>query len=410
LSRWLLYSLLLSCAGCSSQRPSCDVSPSASEPTLTLQLMNRFERDAAFRSDCLKWSLVNPNNGYSKARFAHYDTDWARLPVLGFRTRPVMPGDLGKPAPTPDATWSAPASGEPIDSMQQLRRRGEEMFRRFPAQVEPSLLPILRDAHGPSRYGLWETPDSVGGLVWVALPGGVFPSLTCSSCHASLDAEGRLRLGNPNHAIDLGRARDDHRNAKSLFSTWGPGRVDIAADEQDTPIAIPDVRAVRFQHFLHRTANIRNSLTALALRVETGLVVAHFRAVRPERRDAFALAYFLWTLGEGFDLQSPQRHPGRAAFERHCAKCHTGQGHSGRPVTPESLQSPVAKMPSAARGTGQLQVPALLGVAQRRLLLFGGEAKGIDSLLDPSRRTGGHYVDGIDPVELQAIRTYLEAL
>lgn len=285
------------------------------------------------------------------------------------------------------------------------------MFTRFPAQVERSMIPVVRDKDGPSRYGLWQTKDSVGGLVWVSLPGGVFPALTCSSCHSSADGNGKLRRGVPNHQFNIGKAKDDYTQMRSLYSTWGPGRVDIAADGKDNPVVIADVRAVRFQRYLHRTANVKNSLATLALRVETGLIQAHYGAVRPERRDAFALAYYLWTLGDDFDTNAPKRHPGRPLFVQHCASCHQGAAHAGKPVSAESMLSPVAKMPSAVRGTGNLQTTSLLGVSNRTLLLYGGEAKGIHELLDPNRTLGGHSIGKtLSEMERRSIEAYLQVL
>jgi hypothetical protein len=68
-------------------------------------------------------------------------------------------------------------------------------------------------------------------------------------------------------------------------------------------------------------------------------------------------------------------------------------------------------MPNTARGTGRLRVPALLGVSARRLLLYGGEAKGIDGLLDPARKEGGHTVGGsLTDSERQAIAEHLRAI
>ncbi len=405
--------LLLTC--CRDKSPGqflCEFEPAASGQTETLALADRFENDAAFRRNCLEKSLVNEQNGYSKTRLTLYrEQDWGSLPVAAFKTRPILPADLGKPVPTPDATWNSIPSGTFPASLEGLRQRGEQMFTRFPAQVERAMIPILRHKDGPSGYGLWQTSDSVGGLVWVALPGGVYPSLTCSSCHASVDSENRLWLGVPNHLIDIGKAKDDYTSQRSLYSTWGSGRVDIAADDRDNPVVIADVRAVRFQPYLHRTANVKNSLAALAVRVETGLIAAHYNAVRPARKDVFALAYYLWELGAGFDTDAPMHHPGRPAFEQHCASCHQGPSHAGQPVPAESIQSPTANMPSAARGTGRVQTTSLLGVPDRTRLLFGGEAQGLEQLLDPNREAGGHYVGRkLSDAERRAIKGYLEGL
>jgi hypothetical protein len=398
---WLL--LLASC-----RRAGVAVDPCFAEATDVVRLAERFEKDADFRRDCLVRSLGGKQNQYTRDRIVHYnDGDWGQRPVLAFKTRPVLPSDLGRPAPTPDTSWQAIPVGDFPDTPDGLERRGQQMFARFPAQLERSMLPILRDADKASRYGLWQTSDSVGGLVWVALPGGVFPALTCSTCHASVDDRGKLVAGAPNHGFDLGKAKDDYVNVHSLYSTWGPGREDIASDGKDDPVVMADLRPVRFQSYLHRTANVKSSLAALALRVETGLITAHLGSVRPERKDAFALAYYLWSLGETVRPAPPPP----AAFERHCGACHKGPALAGQLVAPATIHSPIADMPNTARGTGMLRVPSLLGVADRRLLLYGGEAKGIDALLAPDRVDGGHAVGAaLTSDEREAIASYLRSL
>jgi hypothetical protein len=381
-------------------------------PAEELAQADRFAKDAAFRRRWLEESLADRESGYARERLAHYtEEDWGRLPVATFPTRPVVPADLGRLPPRPDGRWPAMSSGPLPTSLDGLRRRGEQMFTRFPAQVERALLPVLRDKDGPARYGLWQTRDSVGGLVWVVLPGGVFPALTCSSCHSSVDGKGRIRPGVPNHQLDLGKIKDDYVREKTLYSTWGPGRVDLAPDGQDNPVVIADLRPVRFQRHLHRTANLRNSLPALALRAETGLIVAHQRAIRPEPGDAFALAYYLWRLGDGFAAQMSHPRPAPPAFARNCGPCHQGPALVGDTLSPEFLESPVATMPSSARGTGRLRTPSLLGVSARRLLLYGGEALGIDGLLDPRRTRGGHTMASrLDDDERKTIADYLKGL
>jgi mono/diheme cytochrome c family protein len=375
-------------------------------------LAEQFPRDPSMRRDCLERSLVNPSNGYSTVRLVNYtEAGWGRLSVADFKTRPVTPADLQRPVPSVDGRWRPANAGTFSDTLDDLARRGQELFTRFPAQIERSMISVLREPGGPARYGLWQTPESVGGLVWVALPGGVFPALTCSSCHSTVDETGAYRVGVPNHAFDLGKARDDYVNAKSLYSTWGPGREDIAPDGYDNPVVIADVRTVRFQRYLHRNANVRNSLVALALRIETGLILAHREAVRPDRRDVVALAYYLWTLGDALDTRRSRSHPGRVPFERHCGSCHAGPALAGDAIAAEALLSPVADMPSASRGTGKLRTPSLLGVSSRRYLLYGGEASGIEGLLDPGRRHGGHYVgNDMSDRDRIAIADYLRSL
>lgn len=373
----------------------------------------QFVSDANFRRKTLEASLANPSNGYSKLRLANYTPEhWGSLPVGQFRTRPVRPEDLGKPTPFPDESWITRGGNQALPAdLEGLRRMGEQLFDELPAQVERSMIKILREKESPSEYGLWQNNTSVGGLVWVALPGGVFPAFTCSTCHGSTSSSGALRRGIPNHQLDLGRAKDDETGHRSLYSTWGPGRVDLAADSQDNPVVIGDVRAVQFQTFLHRTADVKNSLPGLALRVETGLITAHRQELRPTPTDAFALAYFLWRLGDNLLYPEVTGDPGAALFAQHCAHCHAGPGLTGLPLPAAVLSGPVAKMQNTVRGTGKQQTTSLRGLSDRRLLLFGGYVASLDSLLDPERKTGGHYFgQTLELAQRQALLGYLRKL
>ena len=223
------------------------------------------------------------DEGYSQSRLAHYhSSDWGSLPLAASKVRPVLALDLGQPIARPDESWRTVSTRALASSPRALEAQGTEAFSAFPAQVEGALSrPVPKDKNGPSRYGLWQSSDSVGGLVWVALPGEVYPTLPCSSCHASVDRKGRLRHGVPNPFIDIGPVKDDDAGMRSLDSTWGPGREDVAADGKENPVVIADVRAVRFQTHLHWTANVENSQPSLALRIETGLIPAHYGSARP---------------------------------------------------------------------------------------------------------------------------------
>ncbi len=410
----LVAGIAVSSLGCrtESSNPGA-ASDEATEERAVMDELRHFDSSFEHRRAVLEASLVNPDNGYSRLRLAAYRQHrWERLPVARFRTRPVLPADLGKPPPTPDESWTMSGGNEQLPaSLDDLRELGQRLFATHPAQVERSMLKVLRSEDGPSRYGLWQTASSVGGLVWVELGGGVYPALTCSSCHSSATTGGKLRPGVPNHGFDLGRAKDDYVGRRSLYSTWGPGRVDIAADGRDNPIVIADVRAVRFQTHLHRTANVKNSLPALAVRVETGLITAHRQKLRPTPVDAFAIAQYLWSLGAELPAPGPSPRATSALFERHCGRCHRGPGLSGEPVAAESVGSPVARMHSAARGTGNLQATSLRGVSDRQRLLFGGDATSFESLLSPDRKTGGHhYGRHLTSPERETLVAYLQGL
>ena len=381
-----------------------------------VQLAVRFQNDAEFRRSTLEHSLVNKANGYAQIRLKNYNQKkWNALKEANFLSRPVVHTDFG--LATPDApaesngTWVSMKPAPFKITRANLLKRGEEMFTRYPAQLMPSLMQALESDTHLAKYGLWQTKKSVGGLVWMALPGGVYPAVTCSSCHASADAAGTYRPGRPNHRINIGKAKDDFFRMRTLYSTWGPGRVDVAGDKQDNPVVIADVRAVRYQTHIHRTANVKNSLAALATRIETGLILAHRQSVRPAPIDAFALAYYLWSLGDTLNPLPSAQQPGRKVFARHCANCHQGKGLSGRPVDAARMKSPVAVHPSSVRGTGKLNAVSLRGVSHRGRLLFGGDATDFKSLLDPGRKTGGHHFgQHLDDRQRQDLVIYLESL
>lgn len=120
------------------------------------------------------------------------------------------------------------------------------------------------------------------------------------------------------------------------------------------------------------------------------------------------MAYYLRTLGSLPDTPA-RRAP--AAFERHCGTCHKGPALAGDTIAPAAIASPMAEMPNTARGTGRVRIPALLGVSARGLLLYGGEASGIDDLLGPTRSKGGHSTAAsLTRDERDAIAAYLRSL
>ena len=226
-------------------------------------------RDAASRRAALVSSLVNPENGYSALRLAHYasgtDGDWDRLVPWNPRVAPVTVAELDLPssnessnessdrssdrssdtgasaAALPDAAYplAVPdeATWEPSIPLEAL---GEEAFFRYPVQLAPPppgpLTRLLAE-----RYGLWLNPvRGVGGLVRAEVPGGTVLAMTCASCHADV-IDGRLIAGVPSARFDLGRliidaaapAPDPDQTARLL--AWGSGRVDVTTADGSLP-------------------------------------------------------------------------------------------------------------------------------------------------------------------------------
>ena len=362
------------------------------ETTIPAHLLAGYQyvHNAAFRRRTLETSLVNHQNGYARIRLENYTEDkWGSLKILRPRYRPIRPGDLGKGVPKADNTWQRLDTENTRWTDASLRQLGEAMFTGYPAQLERSIYNVLNDSENPRQYGLWQTAESVGGLIWVELPGGVYPSLTCATCHATANEKGKLIYGLPNHNIDIGKMQDDARSQRTLKSHWGPGRVDISPDRLDNPIVIPDLRAVAFEKYLHRTANVKNSPEALAVRLETGLILVSNRSVRPPRVAIFALSHFVTGLGK--TLPPIPESEGRVVFNAHCATCHNGVALSGAPVPVDDLHDDSAIANSPIRTTGFMQNTSLRGVSGRRRLLSNGMVEGFEDLLRADRAAYGHY-------------------
>src|SRR5690606_25789129 len=148
--------------------------------------------------------------------------------------------------------------------------------------------------------------------------------------------------------------------------------VDVTADGLTNPVAIADLRVTRVQRRLHHTGNLRNSLLALGVRVETLLITNQHGAVRPPRALAFALAVYIWSLGTdlvsnsvGLRQAEPLHPEGARVFQTRCASCHAGVWGEGEWASIAAVGTEPLVAESIARGTGGYRVPALLGFHER---------------------------------------------
>jgi mono/diheme cytochrome c family protein len=378
-------------------------------------LAQRYLSDAAFRRAAMTASLTTTHNSYAQLRLARYDSgdarDWSRLPEWN--------------PPIALSTHETPASLQVsrealLGDNEALRALGELAFSRYPSMLaSPPVETTLRDRSVYEHYGLRTSSIESHGadLVRVSLPDGTTGlAFTCAACHASSGPRDTLVMGLPNTRLDLGALTVDSSpmlapEVVARVRQWGTGRVDVSSDDGSEPVAMPDLRAVRFQHFLHRAGAVRlHSLTALAVRIETLLITSHHEVVRPPRVIALALAVYLWNLG---NLVAPHNNvPGRGAdvFAQHCGFCHAGEALAGGLITPETADTEETIAWSATRGTGAYRVPSLRGLGQRESLLHDGSVPSIDALLDPAR-TGEHRVGrGLSSNDRAALSAYLRAL
>jgi len=390
-------------------------------------------RDAGSRRAALVASLVNPGNGYSALRLAHYGAagpqDWELLTPWNPRVAPVGIGDLdgavaqqtlpaeARALELPDeATWNGT-----ID----LEALGREAFFRYPTQIAPpvALTPALAE-----RYGLWRDPvRGVGGLVRAEVPGGSVLALTCATCHADV-LDGQLVAGVPSARFDLGRmlvdGAPDSAFSASLLA-WGPGRVDVTTGDASLPERISDLRPTRWLTHLQYDATVRQrDVVALAIRIETLIITTHGQTLRPPRIVALALARYLWSLGASQVRPTRSDAPGAAVFAAHCSRCHDGEGFTGAPRPLAEVGTNPTLGLSPDRGTGFYRVPSLRGVGGRPTLLHDGSLTNLTAMFDPARLandwTGGArgpgpvagHVFGLElsPTDRAALVTFVESL
>lgn len=406
--RRLLPAILASLAACGGdEAPPSDVG--LDWPALAAA----YVEDPAARRQALEDSLVTRENGYAALRLARYtEAGWGALPTWSPRVRPITAADLGQPPTAADADWARLDLSAALADDAELLALGALAFDRYPIQIVPELRRALSDAEAAEAVGLWRDGDQIGGLVWVETPGGIYPALTCATCHTGRGPEGDLSPGLPNHAFDYGRLLDEARGGATDAGGWGPGRVDVTDDGLYNPTVITDLRPIQYQRTLHRAATLWQDPQGLMVRIETLILTSQGQATRPPREIAAALARYLWALGE--DLPPPpEATPGRAIFDRTCARCHAGEGLSGPGVDITLIGTPDAVAQSPARGTGRWRVPSLRGVGRRRPLLASGAIRDLDHLLDPARAAeveGHRFGLTLGAEERAALKRFLQTL
>ncbi len=341
----------------------------------------RWLQHAPLRRQVLEDSLVNWDNGYAQLRLANYDDDgWGARPEWRPQVAAVQTG-------TTTAGAYGPAVLDLADSEENWRAQGEHAFSHYPVQVVPELRAALAD---PEACGLEVTEAGVvRGVVWVDLPDGPQPALTCAACHA-----GGARAGAANAAFDLGAVLSGRCEQPS---SWGPGRVDVTPDAVNNPTAIPDLRPVARQRYLHRAGTVENGPLALAARTETLIITSLSSSVRAPRQVALGLAWWMWSL----DALLPEPAPHREAeglYATHCGSCHSGTGKVGGLVPLDQVATDLDVLDSPDRRTGFARVPSLRGLSDRAPLFSGGAAPSLQAWWSGEAVASGHF----DPATLTA--------
>ncbi len=358
------------------------------------QTAAKFLSDRDFRRAALVESVVNPLNGYSARRLEHYATaddgqlsGWDALPEWNPPVREARADGVVEPSAL---VWN----GETPATLDAWLDLGRTAFERWPTQIDDALAAAL-EPPAREQFGFWvDERGRVSGLVHVETADGLeHVAWTCASCHAEPDSDGDLVHGRASASLDRGALDPPLPDGTAPDSwSWGPGLLDVTADGQSNPTAIPDLRATSRQSHLHWAATLKNSLPALMVRTET-LLITQTGRLRPPREIAVALALYVSSLGDAGAPGDAVANPdGALIFERECSRCHHADGSSGAPVPIALVGTDPRVGQSPARTTGNYRVPSLWAVADRSQLLHDGSVERVEEMFDVSRlaETPGH--------------------
>lgn len=371
----------------------------------------RYLDDPAFRRDIVERSLANHDNLYSAARlsaYGHGDRGWDVLPTWVPRAAPVTPSVVaplrssGTVILPSDATpvWD----GERPTTTAGWVELGRRVFFDYPLRPEVFAEHALARPEVADEAGLVQTPDGQwpGLVAFGDIDGRARIGITCALCHTAMDGHD-LVIGRARRTFDYGRLRlAYHRDrAEPLppdlaerMANWGPGRADITEDDDEDPVAIPDLWGVREQSALTQAGTIVHlHPAALAIRQETQILHANRERSRPPRELAWALAMYVYS------LQPPPRPAvvadarGTQLFDQHCDSCHDNAAHGGRPVAATSVGTEPTLAFGRARGTGKYRPAPLLRIADAAPYFHDGSLPSLEALLS-SDRLSSDYTQG----------------
>lgn len=387
--------------------------PATATSTSTLDADRaRYLHDAHARRAALEASLHTPTNLYSRQRLDAYglvDRGWDTLPERRPRADRVDAG-LGaqlargeRPPVTSMPLWD----GQTPTSPEAWVALGRRVFFEYPMRAEVYLehtlpRPELRATLGVEATASGELP---GVVYFLDTDGEHQVGLTCALCHSAVEG-GQVVAGRARRRLDYGRLRlAYHADTGEPLSAeqarrmtrWGPGRADVTEDDDEDPVAIPDLWGLSAQRWLTSAGTVRHdSPLALAVRQETQLIDAGHQRVRPPRVLVWALTQYLYTLAPPVrpHLAATATHAaGRALFAEHCRPCHHNAARGGDLVEATRIGTHPALARGRGRGTGSYRVPALLGLDAGAPFLHDGSVPSLDALLSSARLSPG-YIEG----------------
>ena len=384
--------------------------------------------DASARRAALEASLTNPANLYSRIRLAAYGLatrGWDLLPVWNPRSVPVT--DALLPTLARGELPALPTDRAPLwdgvtpTTMPAWIELGRRVFFEYPMRAEVFMEYALTEPALAAEVGVERTRDGTlpGLVVFANVDGETRVGITCAICHATVK-DGELVIGQARRTFDYGKLRLTfdrvHRTVRSpeearRMASWGPGRADVTEDDDEDPVAIPDLWGLRDQRWLTQAGTIRHaSPLALAIRQETQLTDSNHARVRPPRELAWALTMYLYSLSPPPSHAAPSPR-GAELFAEHCARCHANAAFGGNPIAATTIGTDPALATGRGRGTGKYRVPTLLGVRDGAPYLHHGAVGSLAELLSPDRREPGHRAGTeLAPADREALIAFLETL
>jgi mono/diheme cytochrome c family protein len=405
----------------------------------------RFLDDPAFRRAALVDSLTNQKNTYSRERLTSYGLGtqgWDLLPEWNPKTVILSPS-MAEAVRT-GMRWMVDADTPPLwdgvrpGSMAAWVALGQEVFFRYPLRKDVFIRWAIAHPDVGKRVGVWSADDGSypGVVAFVDARGESEIGMTCAICHTDVQ-KGRVVVGQARRAFDFGALRLAYHADTGTFveadlarrmRTWGPGRADVTEDDDEDPVAVPDLWGLRHQAFLTQAGTIKHTgPAALAIRQETQLLTSNHDAIRPPRELALALALYLYS------LQPPPAIPpadpataarGKAVFGRRCQRCHSNEAGGGQLVPAAQVDTDRALANGAARGTGYYRPPALIRVANAAPYFHHGAVATLEDVLSAARLeptytkgflgpgpvAGHRYGTDLSPSDRAALETYLRSL
>jgi mono/diheme cytochrome c family protein len=378
--------------------------PAGDDEAFLAREAKRFIDDTAYRRVALEASLANHDNIYSHQRLQSYalgSRGWDSLPVWNPRSVPltVSAFDAAPKRATDTPLWD----GRVPATRAEWIALGRRVFFEYPLRAEVFMEYALERPALAAEVGVERAPDgSLPGLVVFAnVDGAERVGITCAICHTSV-RDGELVVGAARRSFDYGKLRLAYfRDTNTAvepelarrMATWGPGRADVTEDNDEDPVAIPDLWGLRSQSALTQAGTITHaSPLALAIRQDTQLIHTNHQRIRPPRELAWALAMFIYS------LEPPARTladpvgalRGAPLFAVHCSGCHENAAFGGKPIPDAKIGTDTSLARGQARGTGRYRVPPLVDVSRGAPYLHHGVVPSLDELLSPARTIPGH--------------------